>query len=96
MILAKPHRHEHLDRLAQHFLARVAEHAFGLRIDHLDLARAADHDHRVGRRLHDLPEALLQPLARGDVHDGREHHRAFVRFDRVQADLDRELAAVFL
>src|SRR5260221_8675827 len=39
-------------------------------------------------------EALLQPLAMGDVDDRRQHHRALVGFDRVQADLDRELAAV--
>ena len=58
------------------------------------LAAPADHHHRVRRGLHHLAEALLEPLARGDVDDGREHHRAFVRFDRVEPDLDRKFAAV--
>ena len=40
--------------------------------------------------------ALLSVLAIRNVHDGREHHRSFVRLDRIQADLDGELAAVFL
>ena len=82
--------------LAQHLLAVVAEHALRLRVDHLDLAVGVDHDHGVGGGLDHLPEALFQALARGDVDDGRQHHRAFVGLDGIQADLDREFAAVLL
>ena len=60
------------------------------------LPALVDHHHRIGRRLDDLAEALLEPLARGDVDDGRQHHRALVGLDRIQADFDRELAAVLL
>ena len=34
-------------------------------------------------------------LRDGNVDDGREHHRSLFGLDRVQADLDRKLAAVF-
>ena len=37
MVAAEALRHQHLDRLAEHLVARVAEHALGLRVDHLDL-----------------------------------------------------------
>src|SRR5438045_1417113 len=40
------------------------------------------------------PQVHLGPLTRADVHDRREHELAFVRFDRVQADLDRHFSAV--
>ncbi len=50
---------------SEHLLAVIAEHPLGLRVDHLDHAHGVDHHHGVGRRLHHLPESLLQPLARG-------------------------------
>ena len=51
--------HEHLDELAQHFIALVAEHPLRLSIDHLNAPFAIDHHHRVWSCLNDLPETLL-------------------------------------
>jgi len=51
-------RQEHLDTLAEEFLALVAEYLLGLGVDHRDIARPVDHDHRAGRGFHDLAEAL--------------------------------------
>ena len=62
--------HQHLDGLAQHFIALVAEHPLRLGIDHLNAPFAVDHHHCVRCRFNNLPETLLQALARGDVHDG--------------------------
>src|SRR5262249_25018503 len=61
---------------------------------HLDLAGCVDHHHGAWGRFHHLTKPLLHTLARGDVDDGREYHAPLVRLDRVEADLDRELAAV--
>ena len=96
MVVPEPLRHQHLDGLTEHLVALVAEHLLRLRIDHLDVAHLVDHHHGVGRRFDDLAEALFQALARGDVDDCREHHGALLGLDRIQADLDRELAAVLL
>ena len=94
VVAAEALRHQHLHRLAQHLGARIAEHLLGLGIDHLDAPCGADHHHCVRRRFDHAPEALLQPLARGDVDDGRQHHRPLFGLDRIEADLDRKLAAI--
>jgi hypothetical protein len=39
-------------------------------------------------------DAVLPLLALGNVEDGRQHHRPLVGLDRIEADLDREFAAV--
>ena len=39
--------------------------------------------------------SLFHPLALGDVHDGAQDPSAVAGVDRVQGDLDRELAPVF-
>ena len=41
------------------------------------------------------PQAFLLALAVGYIHDGGQNHCTVVGLDRVQADLDREFAAVF-
>ena len=50
--------------------------------------------HPLFQALAELPNILLCPLAFRDVHNGREHEPALFRFDRHEADFDRELASV--
>jgi hypothetical protein len=67
MIPAKPLGHEHVDRAAQQFRARIAEQRLGLLVDQPDRSGLVDDHHGDGRRLQQRPERLLgagRPLAR--------------------------------
>src|SRR3546814_6708525 len=59
-----------------------------------DTARGIDHQHRVGRRFDDQTQAFFAALAFGDGDYRCEHEDAFRHRQRIQADLDRHLAAV--
>lgn len=48
---AKALRHENFNRLAQQFLAFVAEECFGLGIDQYDASLPVDDDYRIRRGL---------------------------------------------
>ena len=56
-----------LDRLPDHFLARVTEDVLGLGIDQHDAALAPDDDHGIGGRFQQGAETLLGALLFGDV-----------------------------
>ena len=48
--------HQHFDRLAEQFLARIAKQLLGLGIDQHDRPGLVDDDHRIGRRLQESAE----------------------------------------
>lgn len=91
-------RHELGDVFAQHFVPRIAEQALGGGIEGVDGAAFVDGNDGVHRRLHDggksralLIQRILGPLAPGDV----MHRSQYIAvFQRTQADIRRELAAV--
>src|SRR5207244_224062 len=82
------------DRLPEQLFTRVAEETLDLAVDEDDFAAAVDHHHAVRGRLHGGTEAGLGALAGADVHDRCEDELAFLRFNRVETDLDGDLAAV--
>src|SRR5262245_56942247 len=101
MPLAKPLRHDDLDRLAEELQAAIAEETLGLRVDEHDLAGVVDDDDRVRRRLQEPAELLLARLeyalcllAQADVAHGARDDESLLAPQRAEADLDRKLAAV--
>ena len=62
--------HENLDGLADQFVALVAEQPLGLTVDQDDPAVTVDDHHGVRRRLEQVTELFLRPLAFGDVAHG--------------------------
>ena len=56
---------QHLDALAQQFLARVAEQSFNLRIHQNNRAAFVHHQHSDRRRLQRQPKLLVGSLALG-------------------------------
>ena len=86
--------HQHFHGLADHLVAGIAEQVFGLLIDQTDQAVAADDDHRVGRGFQQVLELLGGLAAVGDVAHRGGGEIAFLGFQRREADLDREFAAV--
>ena len=95
MPLAQPLGNEQLDGLAQQLLAGVAEQTLDLTVHEDDLPAAIDHDHAARRRLHGGPEPRFGALACRDVDHRGEHEHPLVGLDRVQPDLDGDLAAIF-
>ena len=93
------------DGLSDHFGRGVAEDALGRPVPACHDAVQVRADDGVVRRLDDsgqglkpmlaVPQRRFRRLAFGDVDDGRKNHGPIVGFDRVQSDLDRELASVF-
>src|SRR5882762_6876244 len=94
MVAAETLGHEHFDRLSEQLIATVTEGLFDLQVDQSDLAFATHHYHAVGRAFDDLAESLLSALAFSDVDNAGQDESAFVRIDRIEADLDRHLGAV--
>jgi hypothetical protein len=101
MHVAVARRNQHLDRLPDQLVVRIAEQPFGLPVQQRDPSRLIDLQHRAGRLLDQQPVALLAvmqglggALALGDVDDAGHDAAALRRVDRIQADLDRHLAAV--
>ena len=94
VLAVKPLGHQHLDRLAYHLFARIAEEAFGLRIDELDVTLGIDDHHRVGSRFQQIAESLFFFLALRDVADRAQDERLIAGFQGTQADFDREFRSV--
>src|SRR6266436_2216557 len=96
MVAAETLRHEHFDRLSEQLIAAVTEGLFDLQVDQSDLAFATHHYHAVGRAFDDLAESFLSSFPFGDIDDAGQYESAFVRIDRIEADLDRHFAAVLV
>src|SRR5260221_6157144 len=94
MVAAETLRHEHFDRLSEQLMADITEGFFDLQVDQSDLACATHHYHAVGRAFDDLAESFLSSFPFGDIDDAGQYESAFVRIDRIEADLDRHFAAV--
>src|SRR5260221_2274695 len=94
MVAAETLGHEHFDRLSEQFIATVTERLFDLQVDQSDLAFATHHNHAIGRAFDDLTESLLSSLPFSDVDDAGQDASAFVRNDRIEADLDRHFAPI--
>ena len=67
VLVAEALRHQHLDGLAEHLLAAVAEQLLGLAVHQLDRPAAVDDHHGVGGRLEQAAELGLDPPAVADV-----------------------------
>src|SRR5260370_29563258 len=59
MLVAKPRRNQQRGRVAEQFVAGVAEEVCGLRIDQRDAAVATDDHHRVRRRFEQTAELVV-------------------------------------
>ena len=88
-------RDQHFDRLIDEIFSQKAEELFGLSVDEDDLAAVVDHDHGARGRFDDQAEALFGAFPLRDVDDGRKDEAPLLGLDRVQANLDGNLAAVF-
>src|SRR6266478_3825101 len=94
MVSAETLGHEHFDWLSEQLVAAVTEGLFDLQVDQSDLAFATHHNHAIGRALDHLAESFLSSLSFSNVDDAGQNESAFVRVDRIEADLDRDFAAV--
>src|SRR5260370_1270176 len=95
MLVAKPRRNQHLDRVAEQLGQSVAEELFGLRLDLRDAFFFNDTPppEICPLSLHDaLP---ICPFTFADIADRAGDERALLGFERAQADLDGEFRAVF-
>ena len=86
--------HQYLHGLADQFGALVAEQALGLLIHQRDTPVTVDDDHRVRCGFQQVLELRLGLLAVGDVTHRGGGEAAFLGFQRREADLDREFAAI--
>ena len=73
MFISKPLWNQHLNFLAEQFLARVAEKLFSLGIHQNDIPFSIDNDDRVRRRLEQASEFLLCFFTITDI-TNRAHH----------------------
>src|SRR2546421_659051 len=101
MVGAEAFGDEAVERLADGLVGAAAEHPLGGAVEEDDVLRFVHGDDGVHRRVNDsrkarlaLAQSLLGPPALGDVDDARQHERAFVSADGVEADLDGHFAAV--
>src|SRR5271163_1311414 len=97
---------EQQDRLSDHLVARVSEYPLRGFVPARDDAFQIVADDRIVGRLDDRRQrarAVLafaqrgfRRLSLGDIDDCRKDHWSVIGVDRVQTDLDRELAAILL
>ncbi len=80
---------------AYEFGTPVPEQLFCLRIDQGNLSVGIDDDHGVGRRLHQSAEFLFRVAAEADVPYRANYKQLPFSAERAEADLNRELSAVF-
>src|SRR5260370_1239258 len=88
MLVAKPLRNQHLDRVAEQLVASVTEEFLGLRVDQRDAEVATEDQLRVRRGFEQVVYLVLGPLTLGDIADRAGDERALLGFERAQADLD--------
>src|SRR4029453_9050423 len=92
---------QHLDLLADQFLAAIAEQQLGLRVDELNLSLIAGDQNRVWSGLQEVAEARLAgaQIAFGlragrDVADDRSEEDVMLDFRTRQGEIDGKLPAI--
>src|SRR5258708_32219556 len=94
MLVPEPLRDEHLDGLAEEFVAMVAEQLLCLGIDQYDAAVGAHDNHGVRRGVQQTAKEFFGTLAVGDVANYRANQQPARTLHGAEADFDRELRAV--
>src|SRR5258707_1287129 len=96
MLVAKPRRNQHLDRVAQQLGSIITQKLFRLRIFFFFNDTATTEIYPLS--LHDaLPIYFsFSPFAFADIADRTGDERAPLGFERAQADLDGKFAAVLI
>src|SRR6185312_210365 len=87
-------RHESLDGLTNQFLAAVSKQLLRSSVDEAYQTLTVDHEHRIRGGFDNQTKALFGSFAFSNVDDAREDKRPFTCFDRIESDLNRNLAAI--
>ena len=89
-------RHQHLDRLANEFVARVSVQFFGFAVGECDAAVLIDHEHRDRCGFDRQFKTPLQASAFAYIHYHGEDVHCPAGIERLQRNLDRDASSVLV